>query len=150
MLTKFRLSMPVLAGLLGAGQAWLHWAFHALSDSAVPGAPGPSGHAGHTFSALVPESFGMATPCPAAGNDWLMFAAHAVTTLVTALILARGEDALSALGAWLRRLVQLPAAPSLQPPRLPGPCTAPAVRPVDRAGRRLPAWRGPPVLVPAA
>lgn len=27
MLTKFRLSTPVLAALLGAGQLWLHWAF---------------------------------------------------------------------------------------------------------------------------
>ena len=30
-LTRFRLSFPVLAGLLGAGQAWLHWSFGALS-----------------------------------------------------------------------------------------------------------------------
>ncbi|MGO4611145.1 hypothetical protein AB4142_32925, partial [Variovorax sp. 2RAF20] len=25
-LTRFRLSFPVLTGLLGAGQLWLHWA----------------------------------------------------------------------------------------------------------------------------
>jgi len=149
-LTRFRLSLPVLAGLLGAGQAWLHCAFHALSDPALPGAPGTSGHAGHTFSALVPASFGTATAAPAAGNDWVMLATHAVATLVTALVLARGEDTLSALAAWLRPLVQLPDAPSLQPPRLPSSCPAPAVLPVDRAGRRLPARRGPPVLVAAA
>lgn len=149
-LTKFRLSMPVLAGLLGTGQVWLHWAFHALSDPALPGAPGLSGHAGHEVSLLVPAAFGAASPAPTAGNDWLMFAAHAVATLATAVVLARGEDALSALAAWLRPLVQLPAAPSIQPPRLPGPCPVPSVLPVDRAGLRLPARRGPPALASAA
>lgn len=149
-LTKVRLSMPVLAGLLGAGQLWLHWAFHALSDPALPGAPGPSGHGGHTLSTLAPAASGAATAAPAAANDWMMFAAHAVATLATAVVLARGEDALSALAAWLRPLVQLPAAPSTQPPKLPDPCPAPVLLPADRAGRRLPARRGPPALAPAA
>ncbi|MBB6404769.1 hypothetical protein [Arthrobacter sp. AZCC_0090] len=149
-LTRFRLSMPVLTALLGAGQAWLHWAFHALSDGAAPGAPVLTGHAGHAPVSLPPEAFGTVAPTHADPIEWQMFAAHAVATLVTALVLARGELALSALAAWLRPLVQLPAAPSLQPPRLPGPCPVPAVLPVDRAGRRLPARRGPPAMASAA
>lgn len=146
--TRFRLSLPVLAGLLGAGQAWLHWAFSALSD----GTPFPlaSKHAGHASAAPAPETFSAAMPAHAAGNDWQMFAAHAVATLGTALVLARGEQALSALAAWLRPLVQLPAPTTIQPPRVPGPRLAPVVLPVDRLGRRLPTRRGPPALVPAA
>ncbi len=149
-MTKVRLSLPVLAGLLGAGQAWLHWAFHALSDGTPSGVTVVSGHAGHTPAILTPEAFSAAAPAHAAVNDWHMFAAHAVATLGTALVLARGEQALSALGAWLRPLVQLLAPATIQPARVPGPCPAPAVLPVDRLGRRLPARRGPPVLVRAA
>ncbi|MEV8146678.1 hypothetical protein AB0O52_00845 [Arthrobacter sp. NPDC080073] len=149
-LTRFRLSMPVLTALLGAGQAWLHWAFHALSDGAAPGTPVLSGHAGHASGALAPAAFGAAAPAPGAGNELQMFAAHAAATLATALVLARGEQALSALAAWLRPLVQLPAAPAMQTPRLPGPSYVPAVLRVDRPGLRLPSRRGPPVLVSAA
>ncbi|MCI0141071.1 hypothetical protein KNN17_05695 [Arthrobacter bambusae] len=148
--TRFRLSMPVLAAILGAGQAWLHWAFHALSDGAAPGVPPASGHAGHAPAALPPEAFGAAAATPADQSGWQMFAAHAVATLVTALVLARGEHALSALAAWLRPLVQLPEAPAIQTPRLPGPSFVPAVLPVDRLGLRLPSRRGPPALVSAA
>jgi hypothetical protein len=148
--TRFRLSLPVLTGLLGAGQAWLHWAFCALSDGAAPAAPLVSGHTGHAPAALAPETFSAAMPVHAAGNDWQMFAAHTVATLGTALVLARGEQALSALAAWLRPLVQLPAPTTIQPPRIPGPRLAPVVLPVDRLGRRLPTRRGPPALMPAA
>jgi hypothetical protein len=38
-LTRFRLSFPVLTGLIGAEQLWLHWAFNALSDGAPPTVP---------------------------------------------------------------------------------------------------------------
>ena len=79
-----------------------------------------------------------------------MVAAHAVATLGTALLLARGERALAALASWLRPLVQLPEPAAVVPARAPGPCPANPVRPVDRVGRRLPTRRGPPAPVPAA
>ena len=49
-LTRFRLSFPVLTGLIGAGQIWLHWAFIALSGGAPAAVPPAvlSGHAGHS------------------------------------------------------------------------------------------------------
>ena len=149
-LTKFRLSMPVLAGLLGAGQ---------------PGCTGPStlsparrlqparlmsGHAHHTPVPAL-DSFGAAPPAHAAAGDWQMFAAHAVATLATAVVLARGEQALWALAAWLRPLAQLPVlvhhrsgarsrtvrgAPRPSPGPA-GPAHACTARPAGNAARRL-------------
>jgi hypothetical protein len=150
-LTRFRLSFPVLAGLIGAGQAWLHWSFSALSAGApmVP-APMAQGHAGHPAAALPPDVFSSDMPATAAGADGLMFAAHAAATLGTALLLARGEQALSALVAWLRPLVRLPEPATIVPARVPGPAPAPLILPMDRLGRRLPTRRGPPAFVPAA
>lgn len=148
--TRFRLSMPVLTGLLGAGQVWLHWAFCALSSS-TPLTVRESmthGHAGSTALAL--EMSGAATMTHAAGNDWQMFAAHAVATLGTSLVLARGDEALSVLAAWLRPLAQLPASCTIVPARVPGPCVGPVALPRDQLVRRMPERRGPPALVPAA
>ena len=148
-LTKFRLSMPVLAGLLGAGQLWLHWAFHALSGASPSAGPALSGHAHH---APVPalDSFGAAPPTSAAAGDWQMVAAHAVATLATAVVLARGERALWALATWLRPLAQLPAPCTIVPARVPGPCVAPLVLPREQLVRRMPARRGPPLMLHAA
>jgi hypothetical protein len=151
--TRARLSVPVLAGLLGAGQLCLHWAFCALSPGASSVAPVLSGHVGHVPSTPTPapETASALLPTHAAPSDWQMLAAHAVASLGMALVLARGEQALWALAAWLRPLVQLPAPTTIQPPRAPAPGTAPAVLPrVVRSGRRLPSRRGPPALVPAA
>jgi hypothetical protein len=146
-LTRFRLSFPVLAGLIGAGQAWLHWSFSALSAGA-PMVPAPVVHAGHAAAALPPEVFPSAMP--AAGTDGLMLAAHAAATLGTALLLARGEQALSALASWLRPLVRLPESVTIVPARAPGPAPAPLILPLGRLGRRLPTRRGPPAFMPAA
>jgi hypothetical protein len=151
-LTRFRLSFPVLTGLLGAGQAWLHWSFCALSSVTPVTVPEPiaHGHAAHTMAPLAPEMFGAAMPAPAASADGLMFAAHAVATLGTALLLARGEKALAALASWFRPLVELPEPRTIVPARVPGPCTATRSLPADRLGRRLPTRRGPPATMPAA
>ena len=86
----------------------------------------------------------------AAGMGGAMFAAHAVATLGTALLLARSERALSALVSWLRPLVQLPQPSAATPLRVPGPCAVNLVLPKARAGLRLPTRRGPPELSPAA
>ena len=148
-LTKFRLSMPVLAGLLGGGQLWLHWAFHALSGAAPSAGPAVSGHAHHT-PVLAVDSFSAAPPAHVAAGDWQMFAAHAVATLATAVVLARGEQALWALAAWLRPLAQLPVSSTIVPGRVPGPCVAPLVLPRDQLVRRMPERRGPPLMLHAA
>jgi hypothetical protein len=148
--TRFRLSMPVLTGLLGAGQLWLHWAFCALSSATPVIVPESMahGHAGHTV--LAPELFGAAVMTHSAGYDWQMFAAHTVATLGTALVLARGEQALSVLASWLRPLAQLPPSCVIVPARIPGPCVAPIALPRDQLVRRMPERRGPPALLPAA
>jgi hypothetical protein len=150
-LTKFQLPTPVLAGLLGAGQVWLHWAFHALSEGIPSRAAVPPGESGHVHAALSFQAVSSGTSgAGAAGSAWVMFAAHAVASLATAVVLARGEQALSALAAWLRPLVQLPSAVPIQPSRLPGAVFAPVIVPAVRAGRRLPFRRGPPAAMPAA
>lgn len=162
-LTRFRLSFPVLAGLLGVGQLWLHWSFDVLSAAVPVRIPaGMSGHA-HAVSGLAPglagqamapgsldASFDAAMAGPGAGMDAAMVAAHAVATLLTSLLLARGERALSALASWLRPLVDLPAPVTIVPARVPGPCTVHLILPLERPGRRLPTRRGPPAPVPAA
>jgi hypothetical protein len=89
-------------------------------------------------------------PAAAAGADGLMSAAHAAATLGTAVLVARGEQTLSALVAWLRPLVRLPEPVTIVPARVPGAAPTPLILPLDRLGRRLPTRRGPPAFVPAA
>jgi hypothetical protein len=148
-LTKFRLSMPVLAVLLGAGQLWLHWAFHALSGAVPSAGPDASGHTHQTLMPAV-SAFGAAPSAHAGVGDWQMFTAHAVATLATAVVLGRGEQALWALTAWLRPLAQLPILCIIVPERVPGPCVAPLVLLRDQMVRRIPARRGPPARPYAA
>ncbi|MFE4195561.1 hypothetical protein ACFRJ9_06835 [Paenarthrobacter sp. NPDC056912] len=146
-LTKFRLSFPALAGLLGAGQAWLHWAFHSLSAAPAGAAP-VSGHGHHAAGPML-AAFGSGNHVQAPADDWQMFAAHALATIVTAVVLARGERALWALTAWLRPLMKLPEPCVIVPARVPGPCTPPIVLPRDQLARRIPARRGPPAMMAA-
>lgn len=140
-LTRIRLSLPVLTVLLGAGQVWLHWAFHALSRGAHDGSAVLGGHA-HHVSNLVAEP-AVHSPVAVAG-DGQMFAAHAVATIVTAVLLARGEKALWLVAAWLRPLVRLPL-PFVVPVGVrPAWPTQQVVVPPAAPALRLPAWRGPP------
>ncbi|MFJ5957033.1 hypothetical protein ACIQC5_13870 [Paenarthrobacter sp. NPDC092416] len=147
-LTKFRLSFPVLTGLLGAGQAWLHWAFHSFSAAAPAGGTSPAGHAHHS-SGLELEAIASGVPAQAAADDWQMVAAHALATVMTAVVLARGEQALWSVAAWLRPLMTLSVPCTIVPARVPGPCTAPMVLPRDLLDRRIPVLRGPPAMMPA-
>jgi hypothetical protein len=152
-LTRFRLSFPVLTGVVGAGQLWLHWAFDALSAGASSEVPTAllAGHADHAATSAVHETLAVAgaAPAHAAAPDSFMFASHAVATLVTALLLARGEQALAVLAGWLEPLLRRPE-PAILQARAPGLCIDTGVRPSSRPGLRLPAWRGPPVLATAA
>jgi hypothetical protein len=150
-LTRFRLSSPALIGLLGAGQFWLHTAFGALSEGLAPSGSLAllAGHAGHAETTIPHETFTLAAPAHAAAPDALMFAAHAVATLVTALLLARGERALGVLSDWLRPLFQAPEPVIVLPVRRPGRGAVAVLLPPSRRGLRLPSRRGPPMLVAA-
>jgi len=151
-LTRFKLSLPVLTGLIGGGQAWLHWAFEAMSAE-TPAAVSPallSGHAGHTPESLNHEALLMAAPAHASAPDGLMFAAHAVATLATALLLAHGERVLGVLADWLGPLFWDAEPPVVVPARAPFPCAAAAVLPRKHHSVRLPSRRGPPLLTAAA
>ncbi|MHA7135090.1 hypothetical protein [Oerskovia turbata] len=147
---RLRFTVGRLVVVLGAGQVGLHHALGFLGRATC--APVASGHAGH---AAVPA----ACPAPPAlpdavahlphaapGGQWMLLA-HALATLVVALVVARGERALGLLLTWLApraRLTDLlPALPAR--PRLQAPAAAPS-RATNALWRR-PSTRGPPVRV---
>jgi len=160
-LTKIRITAPVMILLLGSSQLILHEAFNALSVDAlsvdalsVHGMPvhalsGPAGltpSSGHLHGVSLLSPAPLTAPLEAAqtaASGALMLILHAAATVITALVLARGEAALWALAAWLRPLIQLLAALFVPAwPRLPLP--APVVIPSRWRTLRLPALRGPP------
>ena len=149
-LARFRLRFPALAGVLGAGQAWLHWSFEAFAP--VHGAPGPAapgGHAGHVAQLLPdPDALNAAIPPQPAAAAWAMLAAHAAASLATALVIARGEEALRLMAAWLQPLVRLPETFILPPAISPSWPSDDAVIPTAPA-LRLPSRRGPPAAFTA-
>ncbi|WP_091422360.1 hypothetical protein [Arthrobacter sp. OV608] len=143
--TRLRLGFPAMAGLLGGGQLGLHEVFTAFGTPGAAAAGAPALHAGHLAGAdVLPAALGHAHAAePASGP--LMLAAHAVATLVCALLLAKGEEALWALAAWLRPLAALPRAiaPDAVPPAFASFPTAAAPRPPWR-NLRQDSRRGPP------
>ena len=144
-LAKIRISAPVMAVLLGAGELVLHGAFNALSESAVF-TPVPGGHL-HGTGAVTPSAAAL-MPEHATAHGALMLILHTAATLATALVLARGEAAVWALAAWLKPLVRILTAVVIPNwPHLP----APQPIPVSSRWRklRLPALRGPPPVLPA-
>ncbi|WP_284980207.1 hypothetical protein [Arthrobacter sp. fls2-241-R2A-200] len=152
-LTQFRLSWPALIGLLGAGQLWLHWSFNAFSASLGPAdstTPVLTAHAGHSATSTIAA---LHTIMPTHSSDdggLLMVAAHVLATLGTALVLARGEESLWAVAAWLRPLIRLPRPVPLRTPQVAHPFLAPPVPLRSRLGLRLPSRRGPPSVLHAA
>lgn len=141
-LSKFKLSAPVIAGLLAAGQLILHEAFNAFSVSTeftpVDGEHlHGAAHAYPSAAAVMPEH--------AAVPGVLMLVLHAAATLATALVLARGEAAVWALAAWLRPLVRILTA-ALLPDWPDLPAVPSVVIPSRWRTLRLPALRGPPAV----
>jgi hypothetical protein len=133
-----KISAVGMLGMLGAGQLGLHVSFDALSVSAAS-APPPSASHVHVLTALSTPSASEHLHADSA----LMLVGHILATVATALVLARGEQALWALLAWLTPLVRLLATVSLHPaPALPAFSTEP-LTPAWRS-LRLPARRGPP------
>lgn len=143
LLAGLKMTAPLLAAYLGGSQLSLHLAFSTLSASAVPGSE-PSHH-GLGLAATGPLMLESATShrhlMADAGSP--MTFAHVIATLATALLLARGEDALWALAAWLRPL-NGPIDPVIippgfrQPPRTQRPVPLCAKVPVQTV------VRGPP------
>ncbi len=112
LLTRWKLTATALTGILGAGQWMLHAAFSVLSESAPTG-PAPVRHL-HTAAATgVPAAHDLPHSHLPADLDPPMLGAHVLATLVTAVVLDRGEAALWALAAWLRPLAGIPAVPAL-------------------------------------
>ena len=104
--TRFKLNFVAMAALLGASQLMLHEAFTALAPIDVA-APAGSHHLGtETVPTLDP-----ATHLHELGTTFgvLMLVAHVLATIASAALLAKGEDALWQLAAWLRPLVALPS-----------------------------------------
>lgn len=143
--TRLRLHSATMTGLLSAGQFVLHAAFSAFSEAA-PGAPGASHHA---YPSALPLAAGQVElPVPDPSPALVMFTAHALATVACALLLAKGEDALWSLAAWLRPLVQLPVptpSDAIASPAVPAWPAEPA--PLPRRNLRLDCRRGPPAAV---
>ena len=141
-LSKTKINAPAMIGLLATSQLVLHWAFDAFSASAafIP-ADGAHGHG------AFPESSAAAALMPdhASVPGTLMLALHALATVATALVLAKGEAAVWALAAWLRPLVRILASLAIPEwPRIAAP--AAVVIPFRWRNLRLPALRGPPAF----
>lgn len=140
MLTGVRISAPVMAVTLGSAQIILHGAFNALSVSAGF-TPVVGAHFHGTGSSLPAAASLMAGHTVEPGI--LMVVVHAGATLLTALVLARGEAALWALAGWLRPLLRLLTGIVIHP-RGPLPVWPSVVIPPRWSRLRLPALRGPP------
>lgn len=143
--TRLRLRTPAITGLLGAGQLILHEAFTVLGRPL----PGPAENAFTHHLAPATLAAGLAEHVPPAGADApfaaLMLAGHTLATLACALLLARGEEALWSLAAWLRPLFRLPEPATPGIPTAPAPAGWPAGRaPLPRRNLRPDCRRGPP------
>ena len=148
--TRLRLNMAAMAGLLGAGQFVLHELFTALGSAFGPaGSAGSGVQAHHQHAFTVPLQAEQLQPHDLDSPMALaMLTGHTVATIACALLLAKGENALWSLAAWLRPLVQLPT------PVTPDAVVAPAVPgwPADAAplpwrNLRRDCRRGPPLAV---
>jgi uncharacterized membrane protein YoaK (UPF0700 family) len=105
--TRFKLNVVTMAALLGAGQLALHEAFTALGPVAA-GTTAAAHHLGN--EPLNPALHTVTEHTHEVGTTVgvLMLLAHIAATLGSSILLAKGEDALWQLAAWLRPLVALP------------------------------------------
>jgi len=151
-LTSRRCGPVLLVGSLGATQVLLHEALMALTaHSATDMFPADLGvhHAAQVLESGQASAHSAAVMAGTAavgteGSSVTMKVAHVLATLVTALLLARGEQALWQLAA--RLLPALPAEPVLvgcARLRSPALVSLPALRPSVALGG--PGLRGPPV-----
>nr|WP_310793536.1 hypothetical protein [Pseudarthrobacter phenanthrenivorans] len=153
--TRLRLGFPVLAALLGGAQLVLHEVFAAFTvTGARSAATGTASHGGHggwpAAPAPVLDHLYGADPLYGSGTEsgLMMLAAHVLATAGSAFLLAKGEDALWALAAWLRPLVELPRPAVFDDGPAPSLPATPAAVPL-RPWRNLrqDSRRGPPSAV---
>lgn len=156
-LSRFRLSTPMLGGILAAGQGFLHLAFNALSGAGDHCGPEGIASHGHHQAVAVPDCAmtGTAALTETAASSGFgpaaMTAAHILATALTVFVLARAEAALWQLRAWLRPLTEAPQ-PVRLPPTFRAPVAGTVSRPLPVPGTRITAPRGPPrpgTLLPA-
>lgn len=145
-LTGRRLGLPALAGLMGAGQLFLHEAFTALTpaQSCAPARPAAWGH--HTTFTWA----GCTDDAVAGPESWpalLMPVVHLAASAAATLVLAKSEAALWAAAAWLRPLTDVPVLPVF-PVRRTVPIQATGTIPATHRPARAHRLRGPP-LTPA-
>ncbi|WP_262107844.1 hypothetical protein [Arthrobacter sp. Marseille-P9274] len=115
-----KLGAATTAAALGASQLLLHQAFTVLSSTSNCTEAGGHSHAGAGSLDCV-----AAASHSAADHGAAMLAAHVIATAFIGLMLARGEEALWALAAWLRPLVRLPSAVVQPVPGRPSPAATP-------------------------
>lgn len=137
-----KMTAPLLAGYLGTSQLVLHLAFSRLAN---PGTSGPAVQPHHGFT--TPTWGPAETPAPyehlAADAGSTMTLLHLAATLLTAILLARGEAALWALAAWLKPLHGIPETGTI-PPRFRVQPARPRTVPVEAAVPGQIGVRGPP------
>jgi hypothetical protein len=143
LLARRRRGLPAVLTALAASQLVLHEAFMA---TAPQGGCHTGGEAMAGMAGMPGMGASVTVHCAAmAHQGWTatMLAGHAAATLLTALVLARGEAAIWALAQWLRG-PDLPPVPHL---RLPGRPARPRPRVLVPAAGRIPtpiSRRGPP------
>jgi hypothetical protein len=149
-LARRRLSATAIAALLVAGQWTLHHAFDLLQTSVCVPAGRSLHSATHVAEAGCVPGPVTAVEAHAVTPSWLMLAAHAVATVVTAVVLATGERALWSLCGLLAAL--RPALPRPLPAVVAGPAPVPHAAPPARPRRavllRVSPRRGPPAPLP--
>lgn len=106
-LSRRKLSLPSVLGVLGAGQVLLHHAFSTLTSTAAC-APATRAHFGPQQVHCVPAGGMEHVHAFSLFDNPLMFAAHAAAVGATALMLYYGETALELAAQWLRPLLALP------------------------------------------
>ncbi|MCZ2404613.1 hypothetical protein IV498_15855 [Paenarthrobacter sp. Z7-10] len=164
LLTRSKLSFPVLLALLETGQLVLHTAFCSLTRQ-VPTGPAMAGLPASAMPDMMmpgvepdwggtPTAAVMAVLMPGTGMAPLwgpaMIGAHLLAVIATAALLARGEQTLWNLVEALRPLLGLAHRPVIvHTPTVPtGHAHSP--RPTGHGHWRLPALRGPPALPQSA
>jgi hypothetical protein len=141
-LTSRRCGLALLLGSMAAAQVLLHQTLMALATPVPGDMPGQ-------MSATSASAMGGHAMAQAEGRSFTMTAAHVVATVVTAWLLARGEQALWQLVSRL-----LPALPGESVvvghgcPQTPAPADVPALVPSLVSGGV--GLRGPPVRLVAA
>ena len=147
--TRFKLGFPAFGALLGGGQVVLHEAFTALGPVTSANPAIEAAHVHHTAQLPVIGDTAQHLHGLDTSLGWFMLAGHVLATAASALLFAKGEQALWQLAAWLRPLWRV-----LAPLFLPDAGTRPAPARASSAfvprpwrNLRQDSRRGPPAVV---